>query len=216
MHDKDVRVAVLNWLDRVHAGDVDTRIVQEMGIWAGSVRVDIAVINGELHGFELKSERDTLERLPAQAALYNQVFDRVTLVVAAKHAAKAADIIPDWWGVSLAVGGPCKTVDLALEREPSRNPGLQPLQVARLLWRAEALVILERHALLKGYRSKPADVLARRLADELPIDVLRDEVRRTLKAREGWLRQVVAHDGDVPIDANADPVLPTPRLSNAA
>jgi hypothetical protein len=39
--------------------DLDTRVVEEMGIWAGSVRVDIAVINGEFHGFELKSDRDT-------------------------------------------------------------------------------------------------------------------------------------------------------------
>ena len=56
MRDRDVRCAVMAYLDRLHAGDADTRVVQEMGIWSGSVRVDIAVINGELHGFELKSE----------------------------------------------------------------------------------------------------------------------------------------------------------------
>lgn len=215
MHDRDVRAAVLAQLDRLHAGDADTRVVQEMGIWSGSVRVDIAVINGELHGFELKSERDTLERLPAQAELYNQVFDRVTLVVAEKHASKAAAIIPEWWGVSLASGRPGAPVDLTAGREAARNPDLKPVQIARLLWRSEAIEVLERYALIKGFRSKPADTLAYRLATELPLLVLRDEVRAALKARPGWLGQVMASDRCVPVEAQPDPCLTVARLPHA-
>ncbi|MBN4098611.1 sce7726 family protein [Methylobacterium sp. OT2] len=206
MHDRDVRAAVLNWLGDVHAGDADTRVVQEMGIWAGSVRVDIAVINGELCGFELKSERDTLERLPAQAELYNQVFDRVTLVIAERHATKAAGIIPDWWGVSLACGSAAKGVSLDHERQPARNPVSQPIQIARLLWRAEALVVLDRHALSRGYRSRPVGILVQRLAAELPVDVLRDEVRAALKARQGWLGDTPTQQRKMPVHANLHPV----------
>ena len=51
MRDADIRKAVRTMLDAQHVGDDDTRIVEEMGVWSGSVRVDIAVINGELHGF---------------------------------------------------------------------------------------------------------------------------------------------------------------------
>jgi hypothetical protein len=80
MRDRDVRAAVLRKLAAVYGNDANTRIVQEMGVCSGSVRIDIAVINSELWGYELKSERDTLERLPSQAKLYNRVFDRVTLV----------------------------------------------------------------------------------------------------------------------------------------
>ncbi len=65
-------------LDAQHAGDDHTRIVEEMGVWSRFVRIDIAVINGKLHGFDLMSARDTLDRLPKQAAFYNQVSDRVT------------------------------------------------------------------------------------------------------------------------------------------
>ncbi len=79
MHDIDVRLAIRRHLESAHDGDQDTRIIEEMGIWAGSVRVDVAVINGEFHGIELKSARDTLDRLPRQATLYDEVFDRVTL-----------------------------------------------------------------------------------------------------------------------------------------
>jgi len=60
------------------------------------------VINGELHGFELKSERDTLARLEDQAELYSQVFDRMTLIIAKRHLEKAVPKIPRWWGIIAA------------------------------------------------------------------------------------------------------------------
>ncbi|HEX2652354.1 MAG TPA: sce7726 family protein, partial [Xanthobacteraceae bacterium] len=102
MRDADVRRAVRAMLDQRHAGDLDTYIVEEMGIWSGSVRIDIAVINGELCGFELKSDRDTLERLPLQSDLYSRVFDRVDLVIGRRHAQKAETYIPEWWGIQIA------------------------------------------------------------------------------------------------------------------
>ena len=64
MRDRDVRGAMLQLLGAEHAGEKDTFILQELDVWSGAVRIDIAVINGELTGFELKSDRDTLERLP--------------------------------------------------------------------------------------------------------------------------------------------------------
>ena len=128
MRDFDVRQAVLKSLRAEHSHDANTRIVEEMGIWSGSVRIDVAVINGELHGFELKSDRDTLARLESQAELYNQVFDRVTLVVGERHLDKAVSKIPDWWGVTRAA---LLSGELTL-RETKRanlNPNVEPISV---------------------------------------------------------------------------------------
>jgi hypothetical protein len=193
MHDRDVRLAVRRWLDDLHAGDDNTRVVEEMGIWAGSVRVDLAVINGEFHGFELKSERDTLERLPNQASLYSEVFDRVTLVLADRHAEKAMAKIPDWWGVFTAYWAKTDDLQLKILRRPGFNPAVKPVQVARILWRGEALALLEKYDAVKGFRSKPADILAHRIAAVLSLDVLRNEVRSALKARENWLGKTVGN-----------------------
>jgi hypothetical protein len=208
MRDADVRASLLKSLAEEYAGDRETRIVQEMGIWAGSVRIDVAVINGRLHGFELKSARDTLERLDRQVELYRQVFDRVTLVVADKHLYKALHKIPEWWGISIAVPTRSDGVIIRDSRPATRNPELVPLQVARLLWRAEALEILERHGLAKGYRSATADALASQLADRLAITTLRNEVRAALKARLGWLGQAVSDNGEMPISTELDPHRP--------
>jgi hypothetical protein len=50
--------------------------------------------------YEIKSERDDLTRLPGQVAVYGQVLDRATLVVAERHCAAALTLIPDWWASS--------------------------------------------------------------------------------------------------------------------
>jgi len=102
MRDRDVREAVRAYLYDAHKADRETLIVEEMGVWSGTVRIDIAVINGELSGFELKSDRDKLDRLPLQAKVYSKVFDRVTLVVGARHVRKALPLIPEWWSVLIA------------------------------------------------------------------------------------------------------------------
>jgi hypothetical protein len=57
------------------------RIIEELGVVHGKSRIDIAVINGLMHGYEIKSDKDTLQRLPEQMNMYNSVFNKVTLVV---------------------------------------------------------------------------------------------------------------------------------------
>lgn len=187
MRDRDVRQAVRIKLEADHAGDLNTKIVEEMGIWSGSVRIDVAVINGELSGFELKSARDTLSRLPQQTKFYNDVFDRMTIVTAENHLSGCLQIVPEWWGITVASGRPDSPVELFPIRSCERNASPSAVQIARLLWRQEALAVLSRHNLISGFKTKPADALHRRLADSLSIEILQDEVRAHLKARLGWL-----------------------------
>jgi hypothetical protein len=182
VRDIDVRLAVRERLNEVHVNDATTAIIEEMGIWSGSVRIDVAVINGELCGFELKSDRDTLERLPHQADLYSRVFDRLTLVAGGKHAAKAFDLVPDWWGCTIATmdGATVKLTDV---RSPTINPKPDPYLVAQLLWKEEALALLDEYDLARGWRSKRVKDLHQRLAQELQFPVLAGSVRCMLKRR---------------------------------
>ena len=54
-------------------------MLHELGILNGATRIDIAVITGQIEGYELKSERDTIQRRPAQRDLHNKVMDRIRL-----------------------------------------------------------------------------------------------------------------------------------------
>ncbi|MEQ9609076.1 MAG: sce7726 family protein [Kiloniellaceae bacterium] len=193
MRDLDVRLAVRAKLEKKYYHDQDTRIVEEMGVWAGSVRIDIAVINGELQGFELKSARDNLQRLPEQARLYSMVFDRVTLVSAERHQEDAINLVPQWWGITSALERRDGGVTLKRIRSARRNPAISPHQVARLLWKSEALSILENYGLDRGVRSATMDGMAKKLADTIPSQVLLREVRQVLKFRSDWLGQPISN-----------------------
>lgn len=207
MKDRDVRDAIKAHLNALHSRDSNTRIVEEMNVWSGTVRIDLAVINGELSGFELKSDRDTLKRLPLQAEIYSRVFDRVTLVVGHKHASKSIPLIPPWWGVTVArSSGDGDTVSLSHERPASINPAPDAHLIAEFLWKDEAIAVLSKYCLDKGWRAKRIRLLHERLAENLPLEALKDEVREVLKARTNWLGQSRTNNLDVPIDTDQSPV----------
>jgi hypothetical protein len=68
--DSEIRTALHSKkLSRLRSSQ-EVLIVDELGLAHARSRVDIAVINGCLHGYEIKSAQDTLARLPAQIATY--------------------------------------------------------------------------------------------------------------------------------------------------
>lgn len=185
MRDYDIRTALWDRLESEHRDEPNTLMLDEFSLWHGATRIDLAVINGEIQGYELKSERDTLERLPAQAEIYSSVLDRVTLVAAEKHIENAKKIVPEWWGIATA----CNTrssVEILVLRNASANPDIDPEAVAALVWRDEALAELERHGNARGVRGKSRDAVYQRLAQTMSLDDLRGFVRATLKARRSW------------------------------
>jgi hypothetical protein len=184
MRDLDVRRALHAKELARHRNDPGTLVIDELGLAWGTVRVDVAVVNGSIHGYEIKSDSDTLERLPAQAAIYARVLDRVTLV-AGRLLDPAAPLVPDWWGLCEATeeeGG----VTLRHVRPAKRNPGVDLEAVAMLLWRDEALAILEERGYANGLRSRPRRDLYRALVENLTPTQLRSRVRQALKTRTGW------------------------------
>lgn len=185
MHDSDVRSALHVLLNQQHEVEIDsTRFVDELDL-CGQVRVDVAVINGHLAGYELKSERDTLRRLPTQVAVYSRVLDRATLVVAERHLHHAQPLLPEWWGVMVASSTPTGVV-LEDHTAPAENPGISADDVVQLLWREEVLAELELRGLDAGVRSKSRAVMWERLARGVSLAELRMIVRERLKHRERW------------------------------
>lgn len=75
--DAIIRKYLKEYLAKAHKDDKRVRTVDELGINHGDVRADIAVVNGVFHGYEIKSDLDTLNRLPRQAEAYSEVFVKV-------------------------------------------------------------------------------------------------------------------------------------------
>jgi hypothetical protein len=183
MRDSDVREAMHAKVLAEHHGDPSTLVLDEFGVWYGLARVDIMVVNGRMHGYEIKSDRDTLARLPEQARIYSNVLDRVTLVVGMSHLEEARSMVPAWWGIKIATQGSRGAVHFSEERAPHSNPTIDPVAVAALLWCDELIEILAELNVARGVRGKSRDVMARRLASSLPLDQLRAKVRARLKQR---------------------------------
>lgn len=189
MRDRDVRYALHTKVLKEHHGDTNTLVLDELGLRHGTCRVDIAVVNGYLHGYEIKSDADTLDRLPGQAAVYNAVLDRSTLVVGEKHVEKAKAKIPDWWGIKLVTAGPRGGIAFNTIRQPKLNIAIDAVALAELLWRPEAVEILQALGTSPTMLRKPRPALYKYLAEVVELDELRGLIRQRLKVRANWRGQ---------------------------
>jgi hypothetical protein len=185
MRDADIRCVLRAKIQGQHQGDPDTRVIDELGLRQGSVRVDIAVVNGVTHGYEIKSLADTLRRLPAQASVYSQVLDYVTIVLAERHRAEVLEIVPKWWGIEVAVQDTGGETELAVWRKPARNPSVDKRALAELLWRNEALEMLRARNAIHGVTTKPRAFAWDRLCETYSLEEIAGAVRERLKEREG-------------------------------
>jgi hypothetical protein len=205
MRDADVRRVLRQKLLADHANE-SALVIDELGVSGGAVRVDMAVVNGALNGFEIKSEADTLERLPAQVELYSQVFDYVTIVTGPRHLPQLGALVPPWWGITVAAseGG---EICLTEHRPPAENPAVDVSIVVTLLWRGETLAALEALGAAAGVRSAPRARLWERLVSAVTTTELRHLVREQLKVSEGWRADAVRMPGGVTSRPSATPSL---------
>lgn len=186
MNDEQIRKQFhLKRLLRYH-GDSEAVVVDELGLKHGRCRADIAVINGDFIGYEIKSDNDSLRRLPEQIDIYSAVFDRASVIVGEKHACAVKSLIPKWWGLILATQGPRGGVAFTVKQKAGLNCSVDPFSVAQLLWRDEVAGVLEALGAEKKTLRAPRKVLYHCLASEIDISELRRQVRLCLKARTGW------------------------------
>ncbi len=156
-------------------------IVDELWVPVSNERADVAVIGRGMDGFEIKTERDTLKRLPRQMVAYGRLFDRCTAVVAERHREHAEEVLPDWWGLTTVHinGG----VAFNTVRSPRSNSTVDPEILVRLLWREEVMGAL--HAL--GYapdRRASRGVLWAELLRSTSLRQLKSAVHSALLSRD--------------------------------
>lgn len=179
--DRAIRTALKQRLvaEQTHG---DTTLFEELGLCRGLVRADIAVVNGSLHGYEIKSDLDTLRRLQSQVDVYGKVLDYATLVVGDRLLNKALKAIPETWGVLRAHSG---EDDLRFEtiRNSRQNADRDPRALAELLWFEEAVSLLEKFDALRGIRGKPRRILWDRISERVGIEDIATAVRGALKLR---------------------------------
>lgn len=92
MNEAQVKAAVLTRVREAAGRRRKPIVTAEFTLGSSGVRADLAVFAETSIGFEIKTARDTLRRLPAQMAAYARYFDHAVAIVAPSH---VPNILPE-------------------------------------------------------------------------------------------------------------------------
>lgn len=187
MNDKIIRVSLIKKLKLEFPDTNGERnlIVNEMALCRGIARADIAVVNGSLHGYEIKSSEDNLNRLDHQLEIYSKCFDYISVVTTEKHLSHVYAACPRTIGIAEAkiVKG---SVHIVNRRLPKRNKQVDALSILELLWKDETLKLAARLNLSEGLKGKSKKLIWQHIASNASLRAIQDLIRDILKSRQGW------------------------------
>lgn len=184
--DSDIRTALYKKRFRYQKSSPNTLIINELGLVHARCRVDVAVINGCIHGYEIKSAQDSLVRLNGQIDIYRRALQKVTVVADQKHLSKVMVSVPDWCGVIEATQGVRGGIQLQTIRTAIINPDTDPILLAHLLWRSEVLELLTKIGYSPKELRRSRKELYKTLCEVMTIRDITDAIRDFMKHRHSW------------------------------
>jgi hypothetical protein len=153
-------------------------------------KADLVLINGETIAYEIKTELDSLDRLPSQLASYQAAFDRVYVVSHEKHLERIAERLPS--EVGLLCLTPQYTISTAREAVAARSR-IDAGVMFDILRRDEYTAIIKK--CFGCVPAVPNTLLyreCRALFISLPQELVRSEFALTLKRRAQTAVKVAA------------------------
>jgi len=158
LNDKYIRTFLLAKLKKSNAFAVQ----EELRLINNRAIADIVTLGKTLHGYEIKGETDTLSRLKNQVPHYNQVFDKVSIVITKKNINAVQTIVPSFWGILLAYSNEQK-IKFTHIRLAKKNPECNNKDILLSLWKNELAKILginDEKLVEKYNRTKLADMIS--------------------------------------------------------
>lgn len=184
LNDKEIRKILIAKLNRKNLGH-EFRIINELGICDGDARVDIALVNGRLCGYEIKSDMDTLERLPDQVVAYNKIFDKITIVIGNKFKNKIENYVPEFWGIEIAYINKFGNISIKRLRAAKVNKNTELKAILELLWKEELKELLLKYG-NKRLSNKNKRELRDMAMETIPLKDIKNFTRETIKIRKDW------------------------------
>ena len=146
----------------------------------GTTRADVVHITEHfMHGYEVKGDGDTLQRVANQLRCYGEVYDFVTFIVTEKHLPKLLPLLPDWVGIRVA-----SAEGLRPHRAAGYNATVERAPLAKLLLLEEVKQFLLARGLtgVSTLRSREVSNFLR-TTQLVPLSSLAQYVRERLIAR---------------------------------
>lgn len=164
--------------------DRESKVVDELELPVTGTRIDVAVINGSFHGFEIKGASDTLSRLQYQIEGYTKVFDYLAVVSEKKYLDKIIELVPEWVSVIECVNDN-GYISLSEVQHGSRNIDTNPFFQAKMLWKEEMINLLSNHN-IKFRKSDRTWLLCEAIVNNFDKQSVSNHVRTILKNRANW------------------------------
>ena len=194
--DAQIRQALLRRKKTEYARNKDVIVVEELGLAHAKSRIDVAVINGDIHGYEIKSDRDTLARLPSQLEIYYKTLQRLTIVCSNRYIEQVKFMVPDWVGLIEVKTGPRGGIGLYHRIRAKSNPDVDIKMVAHLLWRNEAVALLSGQMPEKFLARKRRSELYQLIEERYSSKALVCEIRKFMAMRVEWKDRIVQRSYD--------------------
>lgn len=107
----------------------------------GSSKADLVILNGTSTAYEIKSDRDKLDRLETQVVSYSEVFASVAVLCAEKHLQAVLAAVPEFVGVSVLTD----RFQISSFRKSIEEPGrTKSVSILDSVTRKEAVMILDK------------------------------------------------------------------------
>lgn len=123
LDDKQIRQTLLKELSK----DKEIEIYQEFVLPSSKARADIVTVGEIFTGYEIKSDKDSLQRLSTQIPEYDVYLEKNYIVVGEKYSSKIKDYIPEYWGIIVVSGSEEKDLEnnrlkIKTIRKAKQNP----------------------------------------------------------------------------------------------
>lgn len=184
----EIRNQLVGWIRSnfdLKEGDI---LINELGFYNKSpnstvdqiFRADLAVANGRLAAFEIKSGADSLKRWDAQMIGYLNVFDEVWLCCHGKHLQKAIEVTNKDIGILIVddLGS------IAIVRYAQKNKLVNVYDLSGLLWREEINEFCKEFGISVTSRMTKKDVRDV-MVEKACLDALKKFVLQKIKVRKG-------------------------------
>ncbi|MDD5899335.1 MAG: sce7726 family protein [Lachnospiraceae bacterium] len=179
LNDKDIRKVIYNSFS---GSREETRILEEFSM--GDSRADMLLVTKtKLIGLEIKSDRDSFERLARQIQDYERFFDTNYLVVGTYHVEEALRTVPAHWGIYEVYENGDGIYVMECVRGSSMTLKDNTEEKLYLLWRNELMRIVRDYRLAKGNLQRK-DKMICKIVRGLSQPVIQTEICNALLARE--------------------------------
>lgn len=112
---------------------------------AGKCKADVVILNGTSTVYEIKSERDKLDRLENQLYEYLRIFDQVQVITCENHVSTLERTIPKEVGIQILTN---RFTISDYRLATSNKANICPEQIFESLQRREYLAILDKYGII--------------------------------------------------------------------